>query len=59
MEKMPRNFVNHIYSFAVSMPNPQEPLRNIDFVPLKAVQEWFDTFQRRLQMNPNYWKSLV
>lgn len=52
------NFINYIYSFSVGMPNPQDPSRNIDFIPLKTVHEWFNTFQRRIQ-NPNYLKTLI
>lgn len=58
-EKMLQNFFNHICSFAVNMPNPAQPMTTADYVPIKVVQDWFNTFQRRLQMNPSYWKTLT
>lgn len=54
--KMLENFFNFASSFAVRqnemMPNPAET-----FVPLSTLQKWFENFQRRLQQNPNFWKS--
>uniref|UniRef100_A0A2L2YD89 Uncharacterized protein n=2 Tax=Parasteatoda tepidariorum TaxID=114398 RepID=A0A2L2YD89_PARTP len=54
--KMLENFVNYIASFAVTpaqiLPNTSE-----NFVPLNTVQQWYTNFQRRLQQNPNFWKS--
>ena len=51
-QKMLENFFNYISSFAFQSPvNPAET-----YVPLPAVQQWFENFQRRLQANPNFWK---
>ncbi|KAK7500357.1 hypothetical protein BaRGS_00008264 [Batillaria attramentaria] len=54
--KMLENFFNYASSFAVRqaemVPNPSET-----FVPLSTLQKWFENFQRRLQQNPNFWKS--
>ncbi|XP_014211680.1 protein OPI10 homolog [Copidosoma floridanum] len=50
------NFLNYISSFSVTQaqmtPNPTE-----NFVPLSSIQSWYETFQRRLQQNPNFWKA--
>ncbi|XP_055614213.1 protein OPI10 homolog [Uranotaenia lowii] len=55
-QKMLENFFNFVSSFSISqsqmVPNPQET-----FVPLSTVQTWFTNFQRRLEQNPNFWKS--
>ncbi|XP_058821929.1 protein OPI10 homolog [Topomyia yanbarensis] len=55
-QKMIENFFNFVSSFSVTqaqmVPNPNET-----FVPLSTVQTWFTNFQRRLQQNPNFWKS--
>uniref|UniRef100_A0A1L8DCT4 Uncharacterized protein n=1 Tax=Nyssomyia neivai TaxID=330878 RepID=A0A1L8DCT4_9DIPT len=55
-QKMLENFFNFASSFAVTqsqmIPNPSET-----FVPLSTLQTWFTNFQRRLQQNPNFWKS--
>ncbi|XP_034944976.1 protein OPI10 homolog [Chelonus insularis] len=55
-QKMIMNFLNYISSFSVTqaqmVPNPTE-----NFVPLSSVQGWYETFERRLQQNPNFWKQ--
>ena len=54
--KMLESFYNYASSFAVTQaqmtPNPTET-----FVPISTLQNWFVNFQRRLQQNPNFWKS--
>ncbi|XP_033221772.1 protein OPI10 homolog [Belonocnema kinseyi] len=55
-QKMLSNFLNYISSFSVTQsqmtPNPTE-----NFVPLSRVQAWYETFERRLAQNPNFWKT--
>lgn len=55
-QKMIQNFFNFVSSFSITqaqmVPNPNET-----FVPLSTVQTWFTNFERRLQQNPNFWKS--
>lgn len=54
--KMLENFFNFTSSFAITqsqmLPNPNET-----FVPLSTLQTWYTNFERRLQQNPNFWKS--
>ena len=58
-EKLLRSFVNYVQSFAISMPKPGSLSGQMEeYVPAKAVTDWFTNFQRRLQMDPNFWKSL-
>ncbi|EZA59525.1 protein OPI10 homolog [Ooceraea biroi] len=56
VQKMMTSFVNYVSSFTVTQtqmtPNPTE-----NFVPLSVLQNWYETFERRLQQNPNFWKS--
>lgn len=56
-EKMLTNFMNYVSSFLVTQRqivlNPTE-----NFVPLSTVQGWYETFQRRLQQNPKFWKNM-
>ena len=55
-QKMLQNFMNYASSFAINQsqmtPNPSET-----FVPLSTLQKWYTNFERRLQQNPNFWKS--
>jgi len=55
-QKMITSFLNYISSFSVTQaqmtPNPTE-----NFVPLSSIQGWYETFERRLQQNPNFWKA--
>ncbi|CAK5017387.1 unnamed protein product [Meloidogyne enterolobii] len=56
-EKMLRNFVNFMHSFAVSFPKPNTTQYE-EYVPAKSVTEWYTNFKRRLEANPNFWKTL-
>ncbi|XP_074660260.1 protein Hikeshi-like [Tubulanus polymorphus] len=55
-QKMLENFVNFATSFAVTqsqmIPQPTET-----YVPLSTLQKWFETFQRKLQMDPYFWRN--
>ncbi|OWF54945.1 protein Hikeshi-like isoform X2 [Mizuhopecten yessoensis] len=55
-QKMLENFFNYASSFGLMQaqmtPNPSET-----YVPLSTLQSWFQTFQRRLQQNPYFWRS--
>uniref|UniRef100_A0A8D9A4M0 Protein OPI10 homolog n=1 Tax=Cacopsylla melanoneura TaxID=428564 RepID=A0A8D9A4M0_9HEMI len=56
-QKMITNFVNFTSSFSVSQstmgPNPKE-----SYVPISSVQSWYQNFERKLSLNPNFWQSL-
>lgn len=55
-QKMLQNFVNYVSSFAVTQaqmtPNPNET-----FIPLSVLQTWYQNFERRLGINPNFWQA--
>lgn len=55
-KKMCENLFNFTASFAVTQsqmtPNPTET-----FVPMSKLSQWYDKFLRRLEQNPNFWKS--
>lgn len=55
-QKMLQNFVNFASSFAVTQAqmvrNPNET-----YVPLSVLHNWYQNFERRLTMNPYFWKS--
>jgi len=56
VQKMMTNFVNYVSSFTVTQAqmtaNPTE-----NYVPLSTLQNWYNMFERRLQQNPNFWKT--
>ncbi|OQV15434.1 putative Protein OPI10-like protein [Hypsibius exemplaris] len=51
--KMLDSFVNYAMSFAVA--NPANP--NDVYVPMKTITGWFEKYKRRLETDPNFWKS--
>ncbi|CAB3409313.1 unnamed protein product [Caenorhabditis bovis] len=52
-EKMIRNLVNHTESFSVRLQNPQG-----DYIPISAFQSWYNSFSRRFEANPYFWRNL-
>ena len=56
-QKMLTNVFNYCSSFARKQcemtPEPSE-----SFVPMSSLQKWYETFQRRIAMDPNFWKNL-
>ncbi|XP_023335195.1 protein OPI10 homolog [Eurytemora carolleeae] len=55
-QKMLENLFNYATSFAASpMDMRQKPGES--YVPLSCLQQWYTNFERRLQQNPNFWRS--
>ncbi|RCN49962.1 hypothetical protein ANCCAN_03998 [Ancylostoma caninum] len=72
-ETMLRNLVNHAESYTtrLSRPDGQGLLHNFiagckfylrlrfaDYIPVSALQEWYNNFRRRFEQNPYFWRSL-
>ena len=58
-QKMVENLFNYTSSFAVSpadMTMRARPSEN--YVPFSVMQQWYSNFERRLQQNPYFWKTL-
>lgn len=51
-QKMVQNLFNYVSSYAVEGGPQQTPM-----VPLLSVQKWYENFERKLNLNPNFWKS--
>lgn len=49
---MVSNLFNYVSSYVVEGGPEQPPM-----VPLLSVQKWYENFQRKLNLNPNFWKS--
>ena len=56
-QKMLENFFNYASSFAVT-PGQNMMAASATYVPIEVLQNWYANFQRKLQMDPNFWKSL-
>ena len=62
-QKMLENFFNYAGSFAASpaqiaLQQQMGNQTNDSYIPFSALQQWYMNFQRRLQSNPDFWKSL-
>ncbi|KAI6213905.1 Protein OPI10-like protein [Aphelenchoides besseyi] len=57
-ETMTTNLINYLGSKVVSLPNPMNPAITSEFIPAKAVNDWFTSFSERLRANPNFWRYL-
>ena len=55
-ERTVQNLFNYVASFAVTQsqmtPNPSET-----FIPMSALRNWYNTFLRKLELNPQFWRS--
>lgn len=51
-QKMVQNLFNYVSSYAVESGLNQTPM-----VPLLSIQKWYENFERKLNLNPNFWKS--
>lgn len=51
-----RNLFDYVASFSVTQsqmtPNPNEV-----YIPMSALRNWFTNFSRKLQLNPQFWRS--
>uniref|UniRef100_A0A0V0GBF2 Uncharacterized protein n=1 Tax=Triatoma dimidiata TaxID=72491 RepID=A0A0V0GBF2_TRIDM len=50
-QKMLQNFLNYSVSFVVT-PSPNEA-----YIPLKVVEGWYKNFERKLALNPYFWRN--
>lgn len=57
--KTAENLFNFCASFSASLQQIQSSLvsPNQQFVPLSKIQQWYESYSRRLEQNPNFWKS--
>ncbi|CAG0892675.1 unnamed protein product, partial [Cyprideis torosa] len=55
-QKMLENFVNFVSSFSVTQSQmTSSPFES--FVPLSQVQNWYQGFRRRLEIDPYFWQK--
>lgn len=52
-QKMVQNLYNYVASYAIDC----GPEQNMPMVPLLSIQKWYENFERKLNLNPNFWKS--
>lgn len=55
-QKTVQNLFDYIASFAVTQ-SQMIPSPNESFIPMSALRNWFTNYERRLQQNPNFWRS--
>ncbi|VVC30870.1 Domain of unknown function DUF775 [Cinara cedri] len=55
-QKMVQSLYNYVASYAVEC-GPRQNMPNMSMVPLQSVQKWYENFERKLNLNPNFWKS--
>ena len=56
-QKMLTSVFNYCSSFALTQ-SQMTPQPNETFVPINALQKWYETFERKLKMDPNFWKNI-
>ncbi|KHJ92513.1 hypothetical protein OESDEN_07601 [Oesophagostomum dentatum] len=56
-ETMLRNLVNHAESYTTRLSRP-DGQGYADYIPVSALQEWYNNFRRRFEQNPYFWRSL-
>jgi len=56
-QKMLENFFNYASSFAV-VPGLAVMDTTATYVPIDVLQKWYVNFERRLQNNPDFWKTM-
>lgn len=55
-QKMLQNFMNYVLSYSITQFHMiADPTAT--YVPLSTVQNWYTNFERRLTLNPNFWKT--
>ena len=56
-QKMLHSLFNFVASFATTqqamVPNPTE-----NYIPLSVLKSWYTNFERKMSMDPNFWKNL-
>lgn len=56
-QKMLESFFNFASSFAVSPTvSPLNPSET--YIPSRVLQQWYENFQRKMQVDPRFWKNM-
>lgn len=55
-KKMLLNFFEYVSSFAIQSSDIADKASN-SYVPFSALENWYRNFERKLTLNPNFWKS--
>jgi len=56
-----QKMLNNVYNYCTSFARKQSEMTlepNETFIPLSSLQKWYETFQRRMALDQNFWKSL-
>lgn len=53
--KLLENFYNFASSFAINQ-SQMTPQPNVSFIPSTVLDQWYQSFKRKLQQDPNFWK---
>ncbi|KAJ1364829.1 hypothetical protein KIN20_025003 [Parelaphostrongylus tenuis] len=56
-ETMLRNLVNHAESYTTRLAR-SDGHGFADYIPVSALQEWYNNFRRRFEQNPYFWRSI-
>ncbi|KJH52651.1 hypothetical protein DICVIV_01112 [Dictyocaulus viviparus] len=56
-EVMMRNLVNYAESYTTRLTRP-DGQGFADYIPVSALQEWYNNFRRRFEHNPYFWRSI-
>jgi hypothetical protein len=51
------NLFNYASSFAIAPSQFQPQHASQTFVPISVLQNWYETFRRRLEANPYFWRT--
>ncbi|KAE9421193.1 hypothetical protein Angca_004108, partial [Angiostrongylus cantonensis] len=56
-ETVLRNLVNHVESYTTRLAR-SDGQGFADYIPVSALQEWYNNFRRRFEHNPYFWRSI-
>ncbi|VDM61230.1 unnamed protein product [Angiostrongylus costaricensis] len=54
-ETVLRHLVNHVESYTTRLARSDG---FADYIPVSALQEWYNNFRRRFEQNPYFWRSI-
>lgn len=55
-KKMLLNFFEYVSSFAIQSSEIADKASS-SYIPFNALENWYRNFERKLTLNPNFWKS--
>ena len=52
-----KKMVENLFNFVTSFSSPLPPTPTETYIPSSVLQKWYESFRRKMQQDPYFWRS--